>query len=78
MGNTFIKSFPQFGRLGPKSMSFFVYQSTVINQKLTFKNLWYFLCAMRLSEFLNIINRKLTSHIFGRFIKTVKEPENSF
>ena len=42
MGNTFLKSFAQFGRLGPKFKCFFVYQSTVINQKLTLKNLWYF------------------------------------
>ena len=33
---------------------------------------------MRSSKFLNIINWKLTSHIFGRFIKIVKEPGNTF
>ena len=35
MGNIFQKDLAQFGELGPKSISFFVYQSTAINQKLT-------------------------------------------
>ena len=41
MGNVFLKNFAQFGGLHPKPMSFFVYQSNVINQKLTLKNLFF-------------------------------------
>ena len=37
MGNIFQKDFEQFGELDPKYMSFFAYQSTMINQKLTLK-----------------------------------------
>ena len=55
MGNAFLKSFSQFGGLGPKSMCFFVYQSTVINQKLTFKNLWYFTLLKVCNETIKII-----------------------
>ena len=55
MGNTFLKSFAQLGGLGPKSMSFFVYQSTMINQKLTFKNLWYFTLLKVRNETIKII-----------------------
>ena len=36
-------------------MSFFVYQSTVINQKLTFKNLWYFTLLKVRNETIKII-----------------------
>ena len=52
MGNIFQKDFEQFGELGPKYMSFFAYQSTMINQKLTLNKIFaislFWKCAMRL------------------------------
>ena len=62
MGNVFLKNFAQFGGLHPKPMSFFVYQSNVINQKLTLKNLCFFTLLKVLNETIKYLSKLSTEY----------------
>ena len=81
MGNIFLKGFAQFGEVGPKSKSFFVCQSTVINQKLTLKNLYYFTLLKVSNETIKIIKYnqlKINKTYFRLFYQNRKKPGNTF